>query len=232
MHSENDIKKFKYYEKNNFQFLKLPFNSDDDDTNKYYMLIALPISDDFYVLGDLFKYEKIKNNDNDPKLTYTLFNDAVNMLSNNNTDIYNKFLKDRFPLIDDYEHKVDLFLPKMTIAGPTMNLKVMLMKLGMIEPFDPTLANFHKIRDQSAIDTGNIYISEVLHKTFFEMKEKGVEAAAATVIVLQTESSEDFFETNIMIPFRMDHPFYVSIMAESINSEEQKMLFLGKVNNV
>ena len=39
--------------------------------------------------------------------------------------------------------------------------------------------------------------------------------------------------TSIKIPFRVDQPFFMALMAESNDSDnQQKMLFLGNINHV
>ena len=206
----------KLYETNNFRFLKIPFTKNNNalDKNDYSMLIALPIS-------------------NSSSLTYTEFNQAVQLFSNQNHTRYSAYLKSKYPNIDEYvKYNVQLFLPKMTVKTDTYKLKDIFKSLGMTDAFDQLLANFEEFKHPNSVVEGNLYIGDVYHQTFFEMKEKGVEAAAATVVTMMAGSA--YVEpTQIEIPFRVDHPFYFSILAEEKVEQDisvQKMLFLGKVN--
>jgi serpin B len=79
--------------------------------------------------------------------------------------------------------KVSLGLPRFRIETGT-SLVDLLKALGMTSAFDPAIADF------SGMDgTGGLFISEVIHKAFIDVAEKGTEAAAATAVVMKDASA-------------------------------------------
>jgi serpin B len=70
---------------------------------------------------------------------------------------------------------------------------------------------------------GDLVISQVLHKTFLEIDEKGTEAAAATAIIMERAA--------IMVPeeepveFRADHPFLIALRHKPTGM----VMFIGRV---
>src|SRR6266487_5820275 len=79
---------------------------------------------------------------------------------------------------------VDLYLPKFKIEPPTIALAENFEALGMKTAFDkpPGSANFDKIAPRKPKDY--LYISQIFHKTFIAVDEKGTEAAAATAVAM------------------------------------------------
>ena len=79
---------------------------------------------------------------------------------------------------------VDLSLPKFKFEPPTIQLADKLKSLGMKSAFDEPKgsANFEKIAARKPDDY--LAISEVFHKTFIAVDEKGTEAAAATAVAM------------------------------------------------
>lgn len=90
-------------------------------------------------------------------------------------------------------------------------------KLGMGAAFDPS-ADFGGMRSQK-----DIWIGDVIHKTFVQVDEEGTEAAAVTDVVMVGSAApanpEKPFE------FKADHPFFYSIQ----DSETGAVLFMGVV---
>jgi serpin B len=69
---------------------------------------------------------------------------------------------------------------------------------------------------------GDLYVSDVLHKVFVEVMEKGTEAAAATAVVMVRTSAANPREP---VVFRADRPF-VFVIRDGVSSS---VLFLGRV---
>jgi len=72
--------------------------------------------------------------------------------------------------------------------------------------------------------SNNLYISEVVHKAFVDVDEKGTEAAAATAVIMDvecvpTESAQE------PVIFRADHPLIFIIRDKKTGI----MLFMGRV---
>src|SRR5204862_611128 len=79
---------------------------------------------------------------------------------------------------------VDLYLPKFKLEPPTITLAKQFEALGMKTAFDQPKgsANFDKIASRTPDDY--LYISQIFHKTFIAVDEKGTEAAAATAVAM------------------------------------------------
>jgi serpin B len=69
----------------------------------------------------------------------------------------------------------------------------------------------------------DLYISNVIHKAFVDVHEKGTEAAAATAVVVATKSAPPAPK----VVFQVDHPFVFVIRDNRTGS----ILFLGRVIN-
>src|SRR5438552_8398155 len=84
---------------------------------------------------------------------------------------------------------VDLRLPKFKLEPPTITLAKQFEALGMKTAFDQPKgsANFDKIAPRTPNDY--LYISQIFHKTFIAVDEKGTEAAAATAIAMMAATS-------------------------------------------
>lgn len=94
-----------------------------------------------------------------------------------------------------------------------------LRKMGISNAFRKGVADF------SGMDgTKNLYISEVIHKAFVEIDEKGTEAAAATATFVGWGSVGSPEKIPV---FRADHPFIFIIQQK----ETGNILFMGRINN-
>ena len=121
---------------------------------------------------------------------------------------------------------VDLHLPKFKLQPPTVALKEKFEALGMKTAFDiPSgSANFDKIAPRRPNDY--LYISNIFHKTFIAVDEKGTEAAAATAVVMMARSA-------LMSPppppveVKVDRPFVYVIQ----HVPSGVCLFLGRVTD-
>jgi len=106
---------------------------------------------------------------------------------------------------------VDVKLPVITIKEE-YDLKSTLVDMGMRSLFTPGVA------DLSGIDgSKNLYLDQAVHKTYFKMDQKGVEAAGATGLkILPMSMSPSFFATQ---------PFYIFIY----DHDTKSILFSGKI---
>jgi serpin B len=108
-----------------------------------------------------------------------------------------------------------LSLPKFTYES-AFSLNDALMALGMPDAFDPDRADF------SAMDGArDLYISNVLHKAFVAVDEKGTEAAAATAVIMEVTSAP--IDQPVVVS--VDRPFLYLIRDRQTGS----VLFLGRV---
>lgn len=98
-----------------------------------------------------------------------------------------------------------------------VSLKEILKKLGMECAFDPQSADFSGMHPAPP----EIYISEVKHKTYVDVNEKGTEAAAVTSVECRATSVQlDRFSMIV------DRPFFFAITDHKTGS----ILFMGTVN--
>lgn len=119
--------------------------------------------------------------------------------------------------------EVELALPKFRLESPTIPLKSVFISLGMPSAFDvpPGTADFAGMLQTPG--PARISISDVFHKTFLEIDEEGLEAAAATA-VLMARSSAPFVEED-PIPVKVDRPFLFILRHVPSNT----CLFVGRV---
>lgn len=115
------------------------------------------------------------------------------------------------------ERNVGLSLPKFKFKYKK-NLNEILRALGMEIAFDPYWADFSNMAFMDSL-IGNLYISEVMHKTFVQVDEEGTEAAAVTSVGMGITSVNP---DPIMI---INRPFMFVIREH----ESGTILFMGKV---
>jgi len=118
---------------------------------------------------------------------------------------------------------VDLSMPKFRFEPSTIALADKLQTLGMRSAFDQPKgsANFDKIAPRKPDDY--LAISEVFHKTFIAVDEKGTEAAAATSITMlgvRAVRPEP-------IEVKVDRPFLYAIQ----HVPSGACLFIGRVTD-
>jgi serpin B len=120
---------------------------------------------------------------------------------------------------------VDLELPKFKFEPPTIPLADNLKALGMKTAFDvpPGSANFDKMAARKANDY--LAISEVFHKTFIAVDEKGTEAAAATAATFTVAGIEKPPPPPIRV--KVDRPFLFAIQ----HVPSGACLFIGRVTD-
>ncbi|KAG9479334.1 hypothetical protein GDO78_012806 [Eleutherodactylus coqui] len=113
-----------------------------------------------------------------------------------------------------YPTDVHVHLPKFKLEE-SYKLKPALSTLGIVDLFDAARADLSGISGSQ-----NLFLSEVIHKSFVEVNEEGTEAAAATAgIALMCLSREE--------EFNADHPFLFFIR----HNESKNILFFGKYSS-
>ena len=70
--------------------------------------------------------------------------------------------------------KTRVAIPKFKLEA-NVQLKDLLIKMGLPDLFDENVADFSGISGKK-----DIYVSEIFHKSFIDVNEEGSEAAAAT----------------------------------------------------
>lgn len=117
-----------------------------------------------------------------------------------------------------YERPVKLTLPKFAITQAHDALKSILQGMGIQQMFDRNTA------DLSGIDGAkDLFVSKVAQKATVTVNEAGVEAAAATGVVIETKSLH--LDPPNALPFYVDHPFIFSISDRASDLD----LFVGIV---
>ena len=122
--------------------------------------------------------------------------------------------------------KTTVFVPKFKL-DQDYRLKNTLQDLGMVRAFqDPSDANGAQFQGITESDDPlqQLYLSEVLHKAFIEVNEKGTEAAAATAVLSLCGAAPQ-----LLIPFvpefKANKPFIFLIQERSSGL----ILFMGKL---
>ena len=78
----------------------------------------------------------------------------------------------------------------------------------------------------SGISDVGLVVDKAIHKTFLDVNENGVEAAAATALSICLMSMP-LYSDNTPIEFIVDEPFLISVY----HTEADAIVFLGRVNN-
>ncbi|XP_063917626.1 antichymotrypsin-2-like [Zophobas morio] len=113
---------------------------------------------------------------------------------------------------DFVEQKVNLYLPKFMVKND-IDFTEILKKLGVTKLFseDADLSGI--------VDQGGLHVDEVLQKSFFNVDENGIEAAATTLLDATWASLDQDTPTD----FVADHPFVFYIWMNNV------VLFAGRV---
>jgi serpin B len=121
---------------------------------------------------------------------------------------------------------VELHLPKFKLQPPTITLAEKFEALGMKTAFDHPQgsANFDKIAPRTPKDY--LYISQIFHKTFIAVDEKGTEAAAATAVAMMAGTALRS-PPPPPIEVKVDRPFVYAIQ----HVPSGVCLFLGRVTD-
>lgn len=118
--------------------------------------------------------------------------------------------------------KVDAAIPKFENEY-NIELNDPLKAMGITEAFDYQVSDFSGI-GHSTVD--NLYISNVFHKTFIAVDEKGTKAGAATVVEVKCESA--MMEPEEIKTVYLDRPFVYLL----IDCEANLPIFIGTVMDI
>ncbi len=119
----------------------------------------------------------------------------------------------------DNQKSVFLNLPKVQIETK-VDGKKLLQQLGMIDAFEPYIADFSEMA-KDALLTG-LHIADVTQKTFLAIGEKGTEAAAMTKVEMRDESAP-MFDVEMIV----DRPFTIVIL----DTQHSLISFMGYIQN-
>lgn len=95
-----------------------------------------------------------------------------------------------------------------------------LKALGMSLPFDPEKADFSAL---GYYESGNIFISRVLHKAYITVDEKGTKAGAATAADIKATS-----DTGGLYSVTLDRPFVYAVIDDACGLP----VFVGAVTDI
>ena len=119
--------------------------------------------------------------------------------------------------------KVHLELPKFELEFSS-SLKSTLQKLGMDQPFNKSTADFSEMRKEK-----DIYIDEVIQKTYLKVDEWGTEAAAAANELLIASAGPDEAEKIEIII--INRPFLFLLRNEKL-PKNYEMMFMAKIETL
>ncbi len=168
-----------------------------------------------YLINDLFSAIRLDYGTGNYNMYIFLPEDGKNL-----EDIVYKLDKDNWETwMDGFNNtpKVDIQLPKFKYRFE-IKLNQALSEMGMGVAFSDD-ANFTGINR-----SGNLKIDYVKHKSFIEVNEEGTEAAAVTIVGVETTSVGNGPQN---VPFYVNRPFLYAITEKGTGA----ILFLGTVKN-
>jgi serpin B len=118
---------------------------------------------------------------------------------------------------------VALSMPKFDFTSPTVSLADGLKAMGMVQAFDPSAAQFQGMCPNPP-DGENLYVSDVLQKAMVAAQETGIEAAAATAVVMAGDAVAGGPGP---VRVALDRPFVVAI----VDAPTGAILFLGHIED-
>jgi len=154
---------------------------------------------------------------------------ALIILPNKNINI-NEFIeildKDNeylYTIINNMKYnKVNLKLPKFELRY-SKSLKEVLKNMGVNLPFEKG-ADFSKIRTQN-----DIYIDEIIHKTYLKVNEQGTEAAAITAVIMVGNAYNPFEEK--IYHMNVNRPF-LFILRNNKLPKNYDIIFISKIEEI
>ena len=151
----------------------------------------------------------------------------------NTADVWNSLTKEQrentimeFAKNVPYSNIKTLKVPKFELEYSVDSvLQAVLKNMGITDVFDERKANLSKIG--TAKNNGNLFVSDIIHKTALKVDENGTKAAAVTAIKIDATSAlreEPVYD----IEFIVDRPFILMIR----DTVSGMVLFMGEVNNL
>jgi serpin B len=201
---------------------KFPFEENRTREDKFYVLETATKKREFMSQKrDGIKYTEINRKQvieleyNSPELSLIIILPTKSTADNIGDAIPSK--EEYFKIISTMKHReVYMEIPKFKTES-TYNLKETLMDAGIESAFNNA--------DFSGITGGrDLEISQVIQKVFFEIDEKGSEAAAATAVVMRLTSSGPDTRPPDFVRFIANHPFIYILKENTYHTP----LFIGQ----
>ena len=117
--------------------------------------------------------------------------------------------------------EVAVSLPRFKMTWGTKSLSEALKALGMTDAFSDKAADFSGM---AKVAGEPLFITDVLHKAFVDVNEKGTEAAAATAVIMAAAAAPPVGPPK---EFKADRPFLFVIR----HVKSGAILFMGRVVN-
>ena len=127
-----------------------------------------------------------------------------------------------------YSQKVELFLPKFEIEFNSDLIEVF-QEMGMKSAFDPIYADFSSMVKSKKEQ--NLYIGQILHKTYIKIDEKGTKAAAITLVGMVRGRARGDSKTDKIIIMNINHPFLFIIRNKDLQLGND-IIFISKIENL
>jgi len=202
---------------------KWKFQFDEDKTSRqpFYMADGSEIQTDMmqteatlnYMRNDLFRAVEMPYGRGNYTMVCMLPNEELkveDVVGEMNAENWNQWMQ----AMDSAT--VQVHLPRFKFEYEK-KLNELLQAMGMEEAFDPDRADFSGINP----DRDDLHISEVKHKTFIEVDEKGTEAAAVTSVTMGTTSADP----GPPVVVKFDRPFVFAIREVTTGT----IVFAGKL---
>lgn len=119
-------------------------------------------------------------------------------------------------------YKVRLSFPKFKTEY-SLSFKEILKHIGIEKAFEKWEAEFDEVMFKGVKEGENVYVDDVLQKTFIEVDENGTEAAAATAVIMNKATSIGPSMEEIK-EFKADRPF-IYFIRDDVTHE---VLFIGE----
>jgi len=116
---------------------------------------------------------------------------------------------------------VDAAIPKFT-SEYSAEMSSILKNMGITDAFDMDVANFSRLGSSSE---GPLYITQILHKTFIQVDERGTKAGAATAVSAGAGAAPNPEEPKSII---LDRPFLYLL----IDCKNNIPFFIGSIMDV